>query len=89
MWVCVSDPKASNTITNSMMQQNMNPYDWLKSFYSFFIPAIVGIIRRCDLTVEVCCGNQPNNSNLALYKLLIHFYQFQTLIILYTLLCGP
>ena len=36
--------------------------------------AIVGIISRRGLTIEVCCRNQPNKSKLALYKPLLHFY---------------
>ena len=39
-----------------------------------FIVAIVGIIHRRGLRNEVCFRNQPNKSNLALYKPLLHFY---------------
>ena len=36
--------------------------------------AIVGIISRRGLAIEVCHRNQPNKSKLAPYELLIHFY---------------
>ena len=49
-------------------------YDWLNKFYSFCIAAIVGISSRRGLNIEACRRNQPNNSKLALYKPLLHFY---------------
>ena len=36
--------------------------------------AIVGIVSRHGITIEVCCRNQPNKRKLALYKPLFHFY---------------
>ena len=38
--------------------------------------AIVGIVNRCCLTIEVrcTCRSQPNKSKLALYNPLLHFY---------------
>ena len=34
--------------------------------------AVVDIVSKRGLTIDVCCTSQPNNSRLALYKLLIH-----------------
>ena len=50
----------------------MDPYDWLNKFYRFCMAAIVGIISRCGLVIEVCHGKQPNKSKLALFKQLLH-----------------
>ena len=36
--------------------------------------AIVGIITRCSLRIEVRRRNQPNRSKLALYKPLLRLY---------------
>ena len=36
--------------------------------------AIVGIINRHSLKIEVHHRKQPKKSNLALYKTLLHFY---------------
>ena len=36
--------------------------------------AIIGIVSRRGLTIEVRCRNQPNKRKLALYKPLLHFY---------------
>ena len=49
-------------------------YYWLNKFYSFYVAAIVGIVSRHALTIEVRRRNQPNKSNPALYKELPHFY---------------
>ena len=40
------------------------PYDWSNKFYSFYMVAIVSIISRCGLAIEVHCRNQPNESKL-------------------------
>ena len=29
------------------------PYDWLNKFYSFYVAAVVGIISRCGLSIDV------------------------------------
>ena len=54
-------------ITNGII---WTPYDWLHKFY---IAAIVGIISRCSINIDVLCENQPNKHKLTLFKLLIHF----------------
>ena len=36
--------------------------------------AIVGIVIRRGITIELSHRNQPNRSKLALYKLFLHFY---------------
>ena len=52
---------------------DMDPYDWLNKFISFYIAAVVGVISGYGLSIDTCCGNPPNGSKLALYKLLICF----------------
>ena len=37
-----------------------NPYDWLHTFYSFYMAAIVSIKTRRGIRIEVRHGNQPN-----------------------------
>ena len=60
-------------ITSGVMWCDMDPYDWLNKFCSFFMAAIVGIISRHGLTIKAHHRNQPNKSKLALYKPLLHF----------------
>ena len=48
-------------------------YDWVSKFYSFYMAAIVDIVGRGGLTIEVHHGNQPSRSKLALCTLWIHF----------------
>ena len=55
---------------------DMDPYDWLNKFYRFYLVAVVSIISRCGLRIDVHCRNQCNKSKLALYKLLIHFHLY-------------
>ena len=43
-------------------------YDWLNKFYSFYVAAVVGIISRHGLSIDVHHGNQPNKHKPALYK---------------------
>ena len=50
------------------------PYDCLNKFYSFCVAAIFGIISRHRLIIKAYCTKQPNKSNLALHKPLLHFY---------------
>ena len=49
------------------------PYDWLNKFYSFYAVAVVGMVSRCGLSIDVCHKNQPNKHKLALYKPSFHF----------------
>ena len=48
-------------------------YVWLNKFYSLCMAAVVSIISRHGLTIEVCHRNQLNKSKLAQYKPLLHF----------------
>ena len=45
----------------------------LKNFYSFYMVAVVSIVNRCGLSVDVHHRNQPNKNKLLLYKPLIYF----------------
>ena len=65
VYVC---PPPRLLITSGMIGIKVNPYDWLKKFYRFYIVAIVGISSRCGLIIEVCHRNQCNTSKLALCK---------------------
>ena len=51
------------------------PYDWLNNFYTVYVAAVVGIVRRCGLSTDINVHheNQPNKCKIALYKLSIHF----------------
>ena len=46
------------------------PYDWLNKFYSFYMAAVVVIGDGRGLRIEMCHRNQPNKSEVSLYKLL-------------------
>ena len=73
--VCVSVcPPPRLVITSGMMWRDMDPYDWLNKYYSFCMAAIVDIVSRCGLRIEVCRRNQTNKSKLALYKPLLRLY---------------
>ena len=47
------------------------PYDWLNKFYSFYMAAVVVINDGRGLTVEARRINQPDKSELLLYKPLL------------------
>ena len=51
----------------------MNPYDWLNKIYGSYMVAVVGIISRCGLSIDVQHGNQPNESKLVQHKPLLPF----------------
>ena len=67
--VCVSPPPRI-LITSGVI---WTPYDWLNKFYSFYVAAVVGIVSRHGLSIDMCCENQPNKCKLQLFKPLIHF----------------
>ena len=46
----------------------LTPYDWLNKFYSFYMAAIVGILSRRGLTIEVHRRNQLKKGKLVLCK---------------------
>ena len=70
--VCVSVcPPLRLVITSGVMWCDMDPYDRLNKYYSFCMTAIVGIVSRRGLRIEVRRRNQPNKSKLALYKPLL------------------
>ena len=43
------------------------PHDWLNKFYNFYIATVVSVVGLC-IQFDVCHGNQPSKSKLALYK---------------------
>ena len=47
------------------------PYDWLNKGHSFYMAAVVIIGDGRGFRIEAHHRNQPNKSNLSLYKLLI------------------
>ena len=52
----------------------MNPnYDRLNKFYKFYVAAVIGIVSRYILSIDVHHENQPNMHKLAQYKSSIHF----------------
>ena len=59
----------------TVMWYDIDPYDWLNKFYSFYMAAIVSIISRHGLTTKVHCRNQPNKSKLALLHFNNHLKQ--------------
>ena len=67
-------PHPRLVITSGVMRCDMDPYDWLNKHYSFCMAAVVGIVSRRGLRIEVCHRNQPNKSKLALYKPLLCLY---------------
>ena len=70
--VCVSVcPPPRLVITSGVI---WTPYDWLKKYYSFCMAAIVSIVSRCGLRIEVRHRNQPDKSKPTLYKPLLHLY---------------
>ena len=40
-------------------------------FCNFYMAAVVGIVSRCGLRIEVHCSNKPNKTKVVLYKLLL------------------
>ena len=66
--VCIYPPRLA--ISSGVI---WTPYDWLNNFYSFYMAAIVGIVCRCGLTIEVRRRNQTNKSKLELCKPWNHF----------------
>ena len=66
MCLFVSAPRLS--ITSNMV---CIPYDWLSKFYSFYITAVVSIVSRRGLTIDVHCRNQSSKSKLAMYNLFL------------------
>ena len=70
--LCVCLPQ-SVLITSDMIAMKSSSYDWFNRLYGFYIVAIVGIVSKCGLTIEVCHRNQPNKSRLAPCKPWIHF----------------
>ena len=39
---------------------DMDPYDWLNMFYSFYVIAVVGVISRDGLSIDAHHENLPN-----------------------------
>ena len=51
-------------ITNGVMQTQ---YHWLNKLYSFYMAAIIGIISRRGLSIDVHCRNQYNRNKLKMH----------------------
>ena len=60
-------------IASGMMGVILTPYDWSNKFYNFYMAAVVNIVSELDVSIHTDCGNQPNKSNIVLYKPLLHF----------------
>ena len=57
------------------------PFDWVHKFYSFCMVAVVDIINRRGLRVDICHRNQSGKSELAVYMPLLLLYQlFKTVV---------
>ena len=50
--VCMYAHTLRLLITSSMMWLNMEPYNWLKNFYSFYMAAVASIISRHCRTIK-------------------------------------
>ena len=50
-----------------------SPDDWLNKFYNIYVGALVSIILRHGLSIDMHHENQLNKCKLALYTLSIHF----------------
>ena len=70
-----------------------DPYDWLNKLHNVYMAAIVSIISRRGLRIEVHCRNQPNTVIVSFhyisrsfhFKAVLHLKQY----CMYVLLCGP
>ena len=56
-------------MTSGVMWHDIDSFDWL---YGFYMAALVGIVSGSGISIYMCHENQPNKSNLVLYKLLFH-----------------
>ena len=54
--VCVCPPLRL-LITSAMMWHNMDSYDWLNKFYSYYMMIVVGIVNWCGLGIDTHHGN--------------------------------
>ena len=71
--VCVSVcPPPKLVITSGVI---WTLFDWLNKFYSFCIAALVGIVIRPGLTIEMSHRNQPNKSKLVVCYIR-HYFTF-------------
>ena len=59
--LCVHPPSRL-LIISSMMWYDINPYDYLKKFCSFYVAAMA----RSDLRIKVYYRNQPKKSKIVL-----------------------
>ena len=65
--VCVSAPEAINK-----QWRDIDPYDWLNTFYGFYMAAVVNIFSGHGISIHMRCGNYSNKSKLVLYKPFLH-----------------
>ena len=56
------------SITNDTIGMKLSLYDSVNKFYRLYMVAIVSILSKHGLTIEVCCCNQPNKNKLAVCK---------------------
>ena len=58
MFVCVCVcPPLRLSITSGMMWCDIDPYDWLNTFYGFYMAAVVGIGSGRDVSMYTSRGN--------------------------------
>ena len=71
MRVCVCLPLWI-LITSGVIRHDVDPYDWSKKFYGFYVAAVVDINSGHSVSIYMHHGNWPNKSKLAKYKPLLH-----------------
>ena len=79
VYVCVCDTVSvclppRLVINSGVMWCDMDLIWLVNKFYSFYMAAMISIVSRHGLRIEVHCRNQSNKSKLALYTLLLHFH---------------
>ena len=52
-------PSSYYMLNSSTMWCDMDPYDWLDIFYTFYVAAVIDTISRFGITIEMCHRNQP------------------------------
>ena len=69
MYVCLCWPPRLLITSNAIEIQRK----WLNNLYSFCVGAVVDIISRYGLNLNVHHRNQRKRNKLAMYSLLLHF----------------
>ena len=58
MHVCVYPPPRL-LITSGMMWCDIDPYNWLNTFYDYYMAVVVGISSGRDVSIYKHCGTSP------------------------------